>query len=82
MVLNIPSDRVYVCMSTQQSGISLRNTELADLPQSKTALLADGKRIQPMVPYQNFIETSVPADFVLNGIAAADVIIEKNPKGK
>jgi hypothetical protein len=79
MVLNIPSDRVYVCMSTVQSGISLRNTELADLPQSKTALLADSKRIQPVVPYQNFIETSVQTDFVLNGMAAADVIIEKNP---
>jgi hypothetical protein len=79
MVLNIPSDRVYVCMSTAQSGISIRNAELADLPQSKTALLADSKRILPVAPYQNFIETNVQTDFVLNGAGAADVIIEKNP---
>jgi hypothetical protein len=78
-VLNIPDDRIYVCMSTETSGISIRNAELADLPQTKTALLADSKRIQPVAPYQNFIETSVQTDFVLNGMAAADVIIEKNP---
>jgi hypothetical protein len=66
-------------MSTAPSGISIRNAELAGLPQSKTALLTDGKRIQPVAPYQNFIETSVQTDFVLNGMAAADVIIEKNP---
>jgi hypothetical protein len=78
-VLNIPDDRLYVCMSTATSGISIRNAELADLPQTKTALLADSKRIQPVAPYQNFIETSVRTDFVLNGMAAADVIIEKNP---
>lgn len=79
MVLNIPSDRIYVCMSTTQSGISLRNTDLADLPQTKTALLADSKRIQPMAPYQNFTETSIQTEFVLNGMATADIIIEKNP---
>jgi hypothetical protein len=78
-VLNIPDDRIYVCMSTETSGISIRNAELADLPQTKTALLADSKRMQPVAPYQNFIETSISTDFVLNGMAAADVMIEKNP---
>jgi hypothetical protein len=79
MVLNIPADRVYVCMSTAPSGISIRNAPLANLPQSKTALLADSKRIQPVAPFQNFIETSVAADFMLNGMAAVDVMIEKTP---
>jgi hypothetical protein len=79
MVLNIPSDRIYVCMSTSQSGISIRNAELADLPQTKTALLTDSKRIQPTAPYQNFIETSIPTEFVLSSSAVMDLIVEKNP---
>jgi len=78
-VLNIPGDRIYICMPLTQSGISIRNTELADLPQTRTALLADSKRLQPTTPYQNFIETSVPTGLVLSGSTAVELTIDKNP---
>lgn len=78
-VLNIANDRIYVCVSTTQSGISFRNAELASLPQTKTILLTDTKRIQPTTPYQNFIEASIGSDFVLSGAAVMDLIVEKNP---
>ena len=78
-VLNIPGDRIYICMPLTQSGISIRNMELADLPQTRTALLADSKRLQPTTPYQNFIETSVPTGLVLSGSTAVELTIDKNP---
>jgi hypothetical protein len=78
-VLNIPGDRIYVCMPLTPSGISIRNIELADLPPSKAALLTESKRLLPTIPFQNFIETSVPTGLVLSGAAAVELTIDKNP---
>jgi hypothetical protein len=78
-ILNIPSDRIFVCLPLAQSGISIRNTELANLPQTKTALLTDSKRLQPTTPYQNFIETSIPTGLLLTGAATVELTIDKNP---
>lgn len=78
-VLNIPGDRIYVCMPLTPSGISIRNIELADLPPSKAALLTESKRLLPTIPFQNFIETSVGTGLVLSGTAAVELTIDKNP---
>jgi hypothetical protein len=78
-VLNIPSDRLYICMPLAPSGISIRSTELADLPPSRTALLTEGKRLLPTIPFQNFIESSISTDLVLSGAAAIELTINKNP---
>jgi hypothetical protein len=78
-ILNIPGDRIYVCMPLTPSGIAIRNTELADLPPSKAALLTESKRLLPTIPFQKFIETSVPTGLVLSGTATVELTIDKNP---
>ncbi|MBM4104561.1 MAG: hypothetical protein FJ263_11065 [Planctomycetes bacterium] len=77
-VLNIPGDRIYVCMPLTPSGISIRNTELAGLPPSKAALLTESKRLLPTIPFQNFIETSVGTGLILSGTATVELTIDKN----
>lgn len=77
-VLNIQSDRLYVCLPTVQSGLAVRNTELPNLPTSKMMLLVDPKRIEPTTPYQNFVETSVPTGLIVSGSTTIEITVDKN----
>lgn len=77
-VLNIQMDRLYVCLPTVQSGLTVRNAELPNLPASKVLLLADDKRIQPVALYQNFIENSVSTGFITAGTTVIEITVDKN----
>jgi hypothetical protein len=77
-VLNIPQDRLYVCLPISQSGLAVRNTELPNLPATKMMVLADAKRIQPITPYTNFIETSIQTGLIASGSAAVELTVDKN----
>lgn len=77
-ILNIQPDHLYVCLPTTQYGLTMRNTELPNLPTSKMMLLNDDKRIQPVAPFQNFIEASVPAGLIASGSTIIEITVDKN----
>jgi hypothetical protein len=77
-VLNIEMDRIYVCLPIDQSGLTLRNAELPNLPMSKMLLLADDKHMLPAAPYQNFIETSIPTGLITSGSTVIELTVDKN----
>ncbi|HML73979.1 MAG TPA: SpoIVB peptidase S55 domain-containing protein [Anaerohalosphaeraceae bacterium] len=77
-ILNIPQDRLYACLAISQSGLAVRNTELPNLPATKMMVLADAKRIQPISPYTNFIETSIQTGLIASGSASIEFTVDKN----
>lgn len=77
-ILTIPSDRLYACLSLTPQGFSLRNTELGDLPASKTGLLASDSRIEPFVPYTRYTQTSIPTDRMVVSTGTVEIVVE-NP---
>lgn len=77
-VLNIETDRIYVCLPMEQSGLTVRNAELPNLPMSKMMTLADDKRLLPSAPYQNFIETSIPTGLIASGSTTIELTVDKN----
>jgi hypothetical protein len=77
-VLNIEMDRLYVCLPIDQSGLTVRNTELPNLPMSKMMVLADDKRIMPAAPYQNIVEASIPTGLIASGSTVIELTVDKN----
>ncbi len=75
-ILTIPSDRLYACLSLTPQGFSLRNTELGDLPASKTGLLAADSRIEPFVPYTRYTQTSIPTDRMVVSTGTVEIVVE------
>ena len=77
-VLNIPQDRLFVCLPISQSGLAVRNAELPNLPATKMMVLADAKRVQPMTPYTNFVETSIQTGLIASGSVTIELTVDKN----
>jgi hypothetical protein len=75
--LNLPADRVYLTMPLPPSGLAIRNIELADLPPSRTNLLADPKRVIPNTPCRRWLEQSACLGLVPQGGIAVELTVEK-----
>lgn len=70
-------DRLYAVMPIPSTGLVIRQHELGQLPPTKMLLMQDAKRLQPLEPYNAWIEGSTSLDAVIDGTAEVEIIVEK-----
>jgi hypothetical protein len=66
-VLQIRRDRLYCIFVLPRGGIALERAELADLPATKSMVLADASRTVEVRPYQHWMERSAATGRVIDG---------------
>ena len=76
-VLNMPRNRLYVVLPVPATGLAMRRHELPDLPPTRMALLQDARRLQPMEPYKNWVESNVELDKIVSGAAQIELTVEQ-----
>ena len=63
----IKHNKIYILLRLPSDGITIRQQELPQLPNTKTLLLANPKRTTDISPYTPWVETSIDTDMVIAG---------------
>jgi hypothetical protein len=69
-------NRLYCVMQVPATGLVMRQHELADLPPTKMLLMQDSKRIIPVEPYQNWVESGIEIDRIVDGEIKVELTVE------
>ncbi len=65
LILNIRRDRLYCIFMLPKGGINLDRAELPDLPDTKSLIMIDAKRMLNVSAYQHWIEKSIPIETIV-----------------
>ena len=76
-VLSYRRDRLYAVMPTPASGVVIRQHELGQLPGTKTLLMQDSRRLQPLEPYKAWIENHIELDKIVDGAAEIEITVKQ-----
>lgn len=75
-IFNYRRRRLYCVMQVPATGLVMRQHELADLPPTKMLLMQDAKRIIPVEPYQDWVESSIEIDRIVDGEVKVELTVE------
>ena len=75
-VTGFRSDGLYAVMPIPASGIVLQQHELPQLPQTKMLLMQDAKRLRPITAYQDWAESRIDLDQIVQGGAEIEITVE------
>jgi len=73
------NDCLYLRLPLNEGGLAIRKAELADLPDSKAAILAQSDRNEAK-PFSKTIVRTQAGPYVFNGSAAASFDVDRTPK--
>jgi hypothetical protein len=76
-LLGYRRNRLYAVMETPASGIVIRQHELGRLPGTKTLLMQDSKRLQPMEAYRAWEENYIETDRIIDGTAEIEIRVKQ-----
>ncbi|MBW8034479.1 MAG: hypothetical protein FVQ79_02105 [Planctomycetes bacterium] len=76
-ILALKRGKIYAVVTLGTGGVVVRETELPDLPPSKTVLMTSGKRTTTSKPYQHRLEQNIPIDSVVLNSKALQLIVEE-----
>lgn len=76
-VMNVPRNRLYAVLPVPSTGLAFRRHELPDLPPTRMMLMQDAKRLEPVVPYNSWVENSVPLEKIVTGGAQIELTVEQ-----
>ncbi|MGD2093570.1 MAG: SpoIVB peptidase S55 domain-containing protein [Phycisphaerales bacterium] len=75
--LSIGRDRLYFLLILPPQGVAIEQSELPDLPGTRTLVLQSSKRALNIRPYQQWIEHSLETDKVIINRKVLKIIVEK-----
>jgi hypothetical protein len=75
--LSIGRDRLYFLLVLPPQGVAIEQSELPDLPETRTLVLQSSKRALRIQPYQQWVEQSLETDKVIINRKALKIIVEK-----
>ncbi|MHC5184512.1 MAG: hypothetical protein ACYSPI_09600 [Planctomycetota bacterium] len=67
----------YAVMETPASGVVIRQHELGQLPGTKTLLMQDSKRLQPLEAYKAWVENHIGMDMIVQGSAEIEITVKQ-----
>ena len=70
-------DRLYAVMEIPASGVVIRQHELGQLPGTKTLLMQDSKRLQPLEAYRAWAENDIEMDKIVQGAAEIEITVKQ-----
>ena len=76
-LLGCRRDRLYAVMETPASGVVIRQHELGQLPGTKTLLMQDSKRLQPLEAYKAWVENHIGMDMIVQGSAEIEITVKQ-----
>jgi hypothetical protein len=76
-VMNVPRNRLYAVLPVPSTGLAFRRHELPDLPPTRMMLMQDAKRLEPVVPYNSWVENSVSLEKIVTGGAQVELTVEQ-----
>lgn len=76
-LLGYRRDRLYAVMETPASGVVIRQHELGQLPGTKTLLMQDSKRLQPVEAYKAWAENDIAMDMIVQGSAEIEITVKQ-----
>lgn len=76
-LLGYRRDRLYAVMETPASGVVIRQHELGQLPGTKTLLMQDSKRLQPLEAYKAWVENHITMDMIVQGSAEIEITVKQ-----
>lgn len=76
-LLGFRRDRLYAVMEVPASGVVIRQHELGKLPGTKTLLMQDSKRLQPLEAYRAWKENDVEIDKIVSGTAEIEIKVKQ-----
>ncbi|MHC5122152.1 MAG: hypothetical protein ACYSO7_11700 [Planctomycetota bacterium] len=76
-LLGYRRDRLYVVMETPASGVVIRQHELGQLPGTKTLLMQDSKRLQPVEAYKAWAQNDITMDMIVQGSAEIEITVKQ-----
>jgi hypothetical protein len=59
------------------SGVVIRQHELGQLPGTKTLLMQDSKRLQPLEAYRAWAENHIEMDKIVQGTAEIEITVKQ-----
>ena len=71
------NDRLYAVMAVPATGVVMRQHELPQLPATKMLLMQDSKRLQPIEAYRDWTENHTKLDYVVDGSAEIQIIVQQ-----
>jgi hypothetical protein len=71
--------RLYMRLPLHRGGLAIDQRELPDLPESKARVLTDAGRLDTQ-RFENALVQTAPSDYVLDGSAAAEFGVQKEPR--
>jgi hypothetical protein len=75
-LLGYRRDRLYAVMQIPASGVVMRQHELGQLPGTKSLLMQDSKRLQPLEPYKAWTESRIELDKIVQGSAEVEITVK------
>lgn len=76
-VLSYRRDRLYAVMPIPASGVVIRQHELGQLPGTKTLLMQDSRRLQPLELYKAWTENHIELDKIVDGAAEIEITVKQ-----
>lgn len=76
-VTGFRNDGLYAVMPVPASGIVLGQHELPQLPQTKMLLMQDAKRLRPVTAFQDWAESRLALDKIVQGGAEIEITVEQ-----
>ena len=76
-LLGYRRDQLYAVMETPASGVVIRQHELGQLPGTKTLLMQDSKRLQPLEAYKAWAENHIAMDMIVQGSAEIEITVKQ-----
>jgi hypothetical protein len=76
-LLRYRRDRLYAVVEIPASGVVIRQHELGQLPGTKTLLMQDSKRVQPLEAYRAWAENHIAMDMIVQGTAEIEIIVKQ-----
>jgi hypothetical protein len=70
-------DRLYAVVEIPASGVVIRQHELGQLPGTKTLLMQDSKRLQPLEAYRAWAENHIEMDKIVQGAAEIEITVKQ-----
>ena len=71
------NDRLHAVMAIPASGVVMRQHTLPKLPQTRMLLMQDDKRLQPVEAYNDWVETQIQLDYIVDGAAEAAITVRR-----
>jgi hypothetical protein len=75
--LRIDRDKLYCLLTLPSGGVIIENSELPDLPATKTLLLQDSKRALRIRPYSHWLERNLQTGSVVIDKKTLQITVEK-----